>query len=375
MNTSHASTQSSFRSNGAGFSTALALTFVLILGAGGKLGGTCCYAQADTPRERVSQRDDSLLLGAPLINDGNLDGLTIGTNPDCDLAAGSWSWPPIYVTETVCEALPEEFQIVSTSAFDALQAGNSLMVRSTSQVYSHLPNVLPDTLEEEFGTTISVSFRIWIPNDEIRGCSAYMAGNHGGTGLDYQFDRGPQLMWISDGTIASRDADFFDTILLTSYPLDQWQDLRVDIDLFKDTFDIWWSTLGDPLILLGTDLKYRSGKLTHIDRFTVAHFWFDWGDSFCYIDDIAFEVNIDCNYNDITDEDEELTQSDFDADGAITLSDHWGIASCLSGPFSAPVSGSRCSDTCLEVFDVDLDGDIDLLDYLGFLEVYQAENQ
>ena len=34
-----------------------------------------------------------------LLLDGDMDGLTPGTNPDCDVDAGAWAWPMNYVDE------------------------------------------------------------------------------------------------------------------------------------------------------------------------------------------------------------------------------------------------------------------------------------
>ncbi|RME36738.1 MAG: hypothetical protein D6788_10955 [Planctomycetota bacterium] len=55
---------------------------------------------------------------------------------------------------------------------------------------------------------------------------------------------------------------------------------------------------------------------------------------------------------------------DGDGDGVLSLSDHLGLLACLTGP-GVPVQAA------CRVFDLDLDGDVDLFDQ-AFLEAYRA---
>ena len=56
--------------------------------------------------------------------------------------------------------------------------------------------------------------------------------------------------------------------------------------------------------------------------------------------------------------------SDYDADHNIDLADLAGFPACLSGPGALPSpSAAACVDTCLTVFDLYLDLDVDLGDF------------
>lgn len=57
---------------------------------------------------------------------------------------------------------------------------------------------------------------------------------------------------------------------------------------------------------------------------------------------------------------------DSDEDGALTLSDHSAIVSCLKGPSKAPGYLAADRNHCLCTFDQDADGDVDLRDVAQF---------
>ena len=91
--------------------------------------------------------------------------------------------------------------------------------------------------------------------------------------------------------------------------------------------------------------------------------------------DIARHVGIDCNGNLVLDSCEVISDGDFDSDGIVEVEDHAGFADCLSGPGLAPVPVSpKCVGLCLDAFDFDTDGDVDLTDWGRFQESFAAQH-
>ncbi len=73
----------------------------------------------------------------------------------------------------------------------------------------------------------------------------------------------------------------------------------------------------------------------------------------------------DCNKNMLPDECDTVTMGDFDADGAMTLNDYKAYTNCFEGPGLAPNPNiSNCAQAlCLTAFDLNSDGDVDLMDF------------
>ncbi len=82
--------------------------------------------------------------------------------------------------------------------------------------------------------------------------------------------------------------------------------------------------------------------------------------------DISAGTSLDCNWTGIPDECEDIDDCDFDADGQVNLDDYLALFYCLQGPADLP---ETCVSTCIDSFDSDGDGDIDLLDYAKFQRV------
>ncbi|GJM26489.1 MAG: hypothetical protein DHS20C16_29040 [Phycisphaerae bacterium] len=58
-----------------------------------------------------------------------------------------------------------------------------------------------------------------------------------------------------------------------------------------------------------------------------------------------------------------------DIDGDVDLDDYLRFADCLNGPSSLPLPPSpSLSQKCLDVFDGDLDNDVDLSDFASFAQ-------
>ena len=85
----------------------------------------------------------------------------------------------------------------------------------------------------------------------------------------------------------------------------------------------------------------------------------------------AADYSFDCNLDTIPDECESFEACDFGGDGDVDLHDWRAFVDCLAGPGVGPGPVvERCSEACLAAFDLDFDGDVDLLDAAGFQELY-----
>jgi len=78
--------------------------------------------------------------------------------------------------------------------------------------------------------------------------------------------------------------------------------------------------------------------------------------------DIASGTSLDCNANEVPDECE--YRADLDGDGLTTLLDYTALASKMTGPGQATISG------CDALLDIDHDDDIDLADFYGLQRVF-----
>ena len=224
----------------------------------------------------------------PIISDGNMDALTVGTNPDNGLPAGAWLFPQNYIDAGLGEVDPLQFTIVQTADFDPERAGNSLGLNSAeAEGNFHLTNLLNDVIEQAEGFTVEVGFEIFLPERGIGGGSIYIGGDHGGGGFSNATDRGPQLSWLGNGTVIISPGD---VVIVDSYGWDRWQSVLLSIDLIADTFDMSWAEDDEPLELVGTDLPFRSGALDFLDRFSYVQFTGLETPVRSYIDNVTFEV-------------------------------------------------------------------------------------
>ena len=229
---------------------------------------------------------------AQYVSDGNLNNLPVGTAPDCATPAGAWQFPANYSTLAVCEALPEQVTIVPTSSFQPGATGNSLrMSIGDPAINVHAINLFDEVIEENVCLATVVNFRIWVPSTALAGASVYVGADHGGGGFGFSTDRGPQVAWRADGTIAYVSFDTAGnavyTTLVNSYPRNAWQNVTLIVKMTSDTFHMMWAPSGQPLQEVGTNLRFRSPTgLDHIDRFTVAYFGATFPSVESYIDDL-----------------------------------------------------------------------------------------
>ncbi len=229
----------------------------------------------------------SPLSAGEIISDGNMDTLTVGTNPDTGVPAGAWFFPQSYIDAALGEVNAEDVSIVETASFDPNRSGNSLHLKSDrSTGFTHLPNLFNERIEETHGLTVRVTFQIYVPGPNGGG-AVYIGGDHGGGGYVNTTDRGPQLLWLADGTIIYSPGN---VVVVDSYPFETWQTVQLDIDLVADRYDMSWAAGDDPLELVGVDLPFRSGTQTHLDRFTYVHFSDLQFPVESYLDEVTVEV-------------------------------------------------------------------------------------
>ncbi len=229
------------------------------------------------------------------LRDGNFDALSSGKWPDCSRAAGAWGWPAHYLTpENVCERQADQMTIVPSSSFDPSREGRSLRLfvsggSPTDNI--SLPNIFPRVIHEVPGQVVRVKFSVWATATGFSGGAVYVGGDHSNNGTGGYFnnrDRGPQMSWNSDGTITAR-VPSGTVVLLRDYPLEEWQTLRLDINLSADTYDVYWASPTHQMQRIGQGLGFRSGSQTRLDRFTIAHFADLTQNSEMYFDDIVVE--------------------------------------------------------------------------------------
>ncbi|UCE60083.1 MAG: metallophosphoesterase [Phycisphaerales bacterium] len=93
--------------------------------------------------------------------------------------------------------------------------------------------------------------------------------------------------------------------------------------------------------------------------------------------DILYGISGDCNENGIPDECDRIGAGDFNSDRVVDLRDSVALVDCMTGPDAAVSPASpACSNACLDAFDFDSDGDVDMGDVAGlqqaFGTVYEA---
>ena len=236
----------------------------------------------------------SLVQGASgqLLLNGDFESLTIGTPPDCATPAGAWEYPANYLTNSLCEVLPTESEIVS----DPQGRGQALhFIHNNENNNVHLTNLLPSVINEEPGLIVRVRFDAWIPTGGIAGGSLYVGGDHGGGGFSNVSDRGPQLTFQPGGALVARDgATGEDVIIVPAYSIAQWQTIQLDIDLIADTFDASWGPQNGVLNVVATDVPFRSPNQNRIDRFSLAHFGQLNAVAEIFIDNVSVERTAAC---------------------------------------------------------------------------------
>jgi hypothetical protein len=228
--------------------------------------------------------------------DGDMNALTVGTNPDVGVPAGAWQFPFNYVSAGLAEASPGQFSIVPTGSFQAGAPGNSLAMKVsvTPNDNFHLTNLFTSPIGQVPGEIVVVRFDLWVkslPGVPTGGGAVYVGGDHGGGGFNNATDRGPQLVWLPEGTLSATIANGTNVPLMAMpYPRDAWQTVRLEIDLNTDTYDVFWTATGLPVSLVGNDLPFRSGTQNFLDRFSFVNFGAQTPVVESYLDNVSVTV-------------------------------------------------------------------------------------
>ena len=257
-------------------------------------------------------------LSGQTLQDGDFESLAAGSQPDCGTPAGTWSFP-----NGLCECVGNDIEIVPTASFDPQSTGQSLHFDVDVDALDycsrpmHITNLFAQSIFESTDTLVIVAFDIFLPDPGVGGGNVYISGDHGGGGFSNETDRGPQLGWHPDGRLTS-----FGRTLIAEYPWEEWQSVRLEIDLVADTFTFLWKAKADmgPMLVLGEDLPFhRDRRLNFLDRFSVAHFTNapNEGDvsKHAYFDNVQVSEEPKSKFR----------RGDCNDDGAVDLSD----ASCI----------------------------------------------
>jgi hypothetical protein len=226
------------------------------------------------------------------LSDGDLDGLSIGTNPDVGMPAGAWSF--IDSPETA----PDQLSIVATETFSPGSTGNSLKMDIDDVNSIFLVNVFNEVIPEMPQRIVRARFDIFVPPGPRGGGSVYIGQGEGTGSL-----RGPQLSWFPDGSIQYWAPGAASFLAVPSYPRGIWQTVELDIDLVADTFDMSWGTIGTPLQQVQQGLPFRSGTLDSLDRFV---FFRVGNPALSYLDNVDVSI---------------VSSGDFDSDGDFDCDD------------------------------------------------------
>jgi hypothetical protein len=203
----------------------------------------------------------------------NFDSLTVGTNPDDNNPAGGWLFPPNYIMDGVSEGSDLGiFTIVATSDFDPDSPGNSFRIQSKDTIDNHhVTNLFNQTIQGD--TPVVIQFDTFVPSGGGGG-SMYVSGDNGGGGYSNVTDRGPQLSFLDDGTVAAigPDGNF---IVFGPYTFDTWLTVQIQTSVSSGTYDVYMGLRGGSLDLLASNVPFRSIGVQFFDRFSFAHFTID----------------------------------------------------------------------------------------------------
>jgi hypothetical protein len=288
-----------------------------------------------------------------MLEHGTFDELSVGTNPDCDQAAGPWEFPDSYQDAGLCEPSDNELTIVATGDFESGATGDSLALRVGDYAsFIHLVNLLTETIERSENRTFVCSFEIWVSEEDLGGGSMYL----GAGGYDNASQRGPQITWWPDGTASARvrltNGSVINVELLSDYPIGAWQSWFLRIDLQDYTFDAYYALRGEPLTQVGEGVGYRSTTIDFVDRFTRVYFGDLSRRADAYLDNVRVyrdaigDLNCDgsVDFNDIdafvtaliSQEDYEAAypwclyaHADINGDGSVDFNDIDGFVECL----------------------------------------------
>ena len=210
-----------------------------------------------------------LATSAQTLSGGDFDSLALGDAPSVGVPAGAWFFPQSYVDAGFGETNIAEFSIAAAPGEPSWNHCLRLTATTNDAWHQHLANVFTAPLLESVGTNIVVSFDVYVPSGVAGGPGIYL----GNGGYDNSSVRGPQMVWHASGALVAVGVNRVETTLVSSYPRDVWQSVRMKINLLSGAYHVDWAERGASLQRIGNNLPFRSGPQKALDRFTVARFF------------------------------------------------------------------------------------------------------
>ncbi|MGH7245039.1 MAG: M12 family metallopeptidase [Phycisphaerales bacterium] len=294
----------------------------------------------------------------PILADGTMDSLSVGTAPDYAVAAGAWSFPETYKLNTVAEPVGREpvFSIVNNSTFQPGGSGKSLHLSHLSDTTEnfHLPNLFKKPMLTAPGLKITVALDMW--TEGLAGGSIYVGGDNTAGGFSNASDRTAQISWLGGGVLAYADASGVNTPVVTNCPDGAWMNVRLVIDTFARNYDMYYGVSGGPQTKVGNDLPFRAttpSACWNYDRISFVLFGATTPNVSSYLDNVVVTSTI-CG-------------ADVNGDGYVDDSDFVAFA----GAYDLLM----CDDPAmLGGCPADLNGDgvVDDSDFVAFSSAYDA---
>lgn len=210
----------------------------------------------------------------------------------------------------------------------------------------------------------------WPSNPASDGYTVAVSGE-GGAAHDYRVYDGVVELTDEDGIYPAESQDSADTYYQTLFPSPEFESSGapgkhwVEVEVTQIGSTLQWR-LDDTIVASVVLAAPLSGKvmLGYMDPFSSIAV--PAADNYIIYDNVRVELlpDKDCNGNGTADACESGGSGDFTGDGVIDVDDVAWFVDCFAGPSAAPSPASpTCASRCLDVFDSDADGDIDLADY------------
>ncbi|GJM24451.1 MAG: hypothetical protein DHS20C16_08660 [Phycisphaerae bacterium] len=213
----------------------------------------------------------------------------------------------------------------------------------------------------------------WSENPSSDGYMMAVTGE-GGASQDYRVYDGATHLTVGAGVYLAGNQASTDSYYQTLFPSPtfetsgspgkQW----VEVEIVQSGDVMQWRMDGTIIasVVLGTPVS-GTPMLGYMDPFSsIAN---PAAENYIIYDNVRVELlpDNDCNANDVSDGCETIANGDYNADGTVDALDYPWFADCFAGPTQMPAPTSlTCMNRCLESFDADLDGDVDLADYEAF---------
>ncbi len=214
----------------------------------------------------------------------------------------------------------------------------------------------------------------WTGNAASDGYMMAVSGD-GGSSLDYRVYSGITLYTSGSGIYVAGSLNNAASYYQSLFPSPPFESVGapgkgwVEVEISQMGDVLKWS-MNDTVIASIVLPSAISGSpmLGYMDPFSsIAN---PAEDNFIIFDNVRVLLppDSDCNANGVSDGCESIADGDFNADGVVNALDYPWFADCFAGPQQQPIPTTlTCAPTCLDVFDTDVDGDIDLADYEAFI--------